>query len=175
MFWKSVARWISHAPAFGNASKADGGSVEAPCCTAPPSPYSLARDARQLLERPQIDLHVHPHLAVGADEAAVGGAGLHADLADADVLAALAQLRVVAAHERVQLVDVGVLAADLADLAADRDRHALGLVPPAELGEVGRELAVDRLLLVERGLVEIDERRGVDVDVVEARRRSPRE
>ena len=37
-----------------------------------------------------------------------------------------------------------------------------------ERGEVGREVDVDLLLLVERRLVEIDQRRGVDVDVVEA-------
>ena len=45
MFWKLVARWISQAPALGNASNASAGSVEAPCCTAPPSPYSW-RDRR---------------------------------------------------------------------------------------------------------------------------------
>ena len=74
----------------------------------------------------------------------------------------------VAAHEGVQLVDVGVLAADLADLAADRDRDALRLVLADELREVGAQVAVHRLLLVERRLVEVHQRRGVDVDVVEA-------
>ena len=107
--------------------------------------------------------------AVGVDEAAVRRAGLHADLAEADeVAAALLQLAVEAVHVGVQLVDVGVLAADLADLAADRDRHALRLVLADERREVGRERDVHFLLLGERRLVEIDERRGVDVDVVEA-------
>ena len=42
-----------------------------------------ARDTRELLERDQVELDVGADLAVGGDEAAVRGAGLHADLADA--------------------------------------------------------------------------------------------
>ena len=103
-------------------------------------PVLLARHARQLLERLQIDLHVGPHRAVGVDEPAVRRAGLHADLAQADqVGAALLQLPVEAVHVGVQLVDVGVLAADLADLAADRHRDALRLVLADERGEIGRQ------------------------------------
>ena len=68
----------------GNASNASGGSVDAPCWTAPARPYSVAREARQLLERLQIDLDVGPDGAVGVDEAAVRRAGLHADLAEPD-------------------------------------------------------------------------------------------
>ncbi len=41
MFWNSVARWTSQAPLFGNSWNISAGSVEAPCCTAPASPYSL--------------------------------------------------------------------------------------------------------------------------------------
>ena len=91
-------------------------------------------------------------------------------LMPSSVGAARLQRLQVAAHERVQLVDVGVLAADLADFAADRDGDAVRLVRADERGEVGAQVAVDLLLLVERRLVEIDQRRGVDVDVVEAGR-----
>ena len=53
MFWKSVARWISHAPTRGKASNASGGSVEAPCWTAPPRPYSsrASRDSSSSVSR----------------------------------------------------------------------------------------------------------------------------
>ncbi len=131
----------------------------------------VARDAGQLLERVQVDLDVGPHAAVGVDEAAVSGTGLDADLAEADqVAAALLQRTVEAVHVRVQLVDVGVLAAHLANLAADRHGDALWLVLPDERREVGGEGYVDFLLLGQRRLRQIDERRGVDVDVVEAGR-----
>ena len=100
----------------------------------------LARRARQFLERRQVDLDVGSHRAVGVDEAAVRGAGLHADLAQTDqVRPALLQLAIEAVHVGVQLVHVGVLAADLADLAADRDGDALRLVPADERGEVRRQ------------------------------------
>ena len=107
--------------------------------------------------------------AVGVDEAAVRRPGLHADLAQPDELgAALLQRAVEAVHVGVQFVDVGVLAADLANLAADRHRDALRLVLADERREIRGQRDVDVLLLGERRLVEIDERRGVDVDVVEA-------
>ena len=67
----------------------------------------------------------------------------------------------------MQLVHVGVLASDFADLAADRHRDACRLLTPDERGEIRRERHVDLLLLVEGRLVEIDERRRVDIDVVE--------
>jgi hypothetical protein len=41
-------------------------------------------------------------------------------------------------------------------------------VLPDEGGEIRRQLAVHGLLLVERGLVEIHQRGGVDVDIEEA-------
>ena len=71
--------------------------------------------------------------------------------------AAAGQRRRVAAHERVQLVHVRVLAADLADLSPNRNGNARRLVLTDERGEVGREIAVDGLLFVERRLLEIDQ------------------
>ncbi len=165
-----MARWISHAPAFGKASKASGGSVEAPCWTAPPDRIR-PRDTRQLFKRDQIQLDVGADLAVGRDEPAVRRTGLHADLADADQVRALGRKCLdVAAHEGVQLVHVGVVPADLPDLAPHRHRDALGLVLADVLGELRTQVAVHRLLLVERGLVEVHQGGSVDVDVVEARR-----
>src|SRR5690606_29917267 len=55
----------------------------------------------------------------------------------------------------------------LADLPADGDRHALGLEPTDERGELGGERVVRLLLFEKGGLREVDEGRGVDVDVVE--------
>src|SRR2546425_5423224 len=46
MFWKLVARWISIASHLGKWLKASGGSVEAPCCTAPPRRYVARAAAR---------------------------------------------------------------------------------------------------------------------------------
>ena len=66
-------------------------------------------------------------------------------------------------------MDVAVLAADLANLGADRDGHTLGLALANELRQLGRALVVGPLLLVEVGLREIHQGRGIDVDVVEAR------
>jgi len=73
----------------------------------------------------------------------------------------------IAVHERLELVHVGVLAAHLADLRAHGHGHALGLAVPDEPGQVGGPLVIDALLRVERGLGEVDQGGGVDVDVVE--------
>ena len=153
MFWKLVARWISQAPTCGNASKASalqrrgavlhragqpvllaGHVATAPaacrgrssrrCCTLPSGPT-----------KPPCAVPVWTLILLMPTSAACPCA---------------AERLVVALHERVQLVDVGVLAAHLADLAAHRDRHALRLVAADEGGEVGGQLAVHRLLLVER-------------------------
>ena len=68
----------------------------------------------------------------------------------------------------MQLVHVRVLAADLSDLSTNRRRHAARLVIADERREFGGERRVRLLLLVERRLREVDQRRRVDVDVVEA-------
>jgi hypothetical protein len=160
MFWKSVARWISQAPTRGNALKAS-------VLHRPRQTVLLACDLRQLRERVEVDLHVGQHLAVRSHEPAVRGPRLHADLAQADEAAATAA--VVAVHERAQLVHVRVLPTHLADFAADRDGHALRLALPDERGELRGQLVVRFLLLVQRALAEVHQRRGVDVDVEEAR------
>ena len=99
----------------------------------------------------------------------MGRAGLHTDLADArQVRSPLLQRLKVSVHEGAQLVDIGVLAADFPDLAAHRDGDAVRLVPTDKRRVVRGERGVHLLLLGERGFAEIDQRRGVDVDVVEA-------
>ena len=129
----------------------------------------LARHVRQLLERLEIDLDVGAHGPIGVDEAAVRRPGLYADLAQPDERGAPPLQRgVVAVHVRVQLVNVRVLAADLADFSTDRDDDARWLMLADERRELGRQVHVHLLLLGQRRLVEVDERRGVDVDVVEA-------
>ena len=59
--------------------------------------------------------------------------------------------------------------ADLADLAADADRHAVGLERPDKGSQLGRPDVVLALLFVDGRLREVDQRRGVDVDVAIAR------
>ncbi len=93
-------------------------------------------------------------------------ARLDADLADAG---RSGRPRVELAPEAVevgaQVLDRRVRLADLADLAADGDRHALGLEPPDQRGDLGRDRIVDPLLEVHARLREVDEGRAVDVDV----------
>ena len=55
--------------------------------------------------------------------------------------------------------------ADLADLAADADRHAVGLERPDEGRQLGRPDVVLALLFVDGRLRQVDQRGGVDVDV----------
>ncbi len=64
-----------------------------------------------------------------------------------------------------QLRDRRVLGADLADLATDADRDAVRLERPDQGGQFGRPPVVLVLLLVDVGLRQVDERRGIDVDV----------
>ena len=54
---------------------------------------------------------------------------------------------------------------DLADLAADADRDPVGLERPDQRGQFGRPNVVLALLLVDGRLRQVDEGRGVDVDV----------
>src|SRR6476620_5635862 len=157
MFWKSVARWISQAPAFGNASNASGGSVDAPCCTAPPRPYSLRAIVESSSSATRSSFTSVRTLPSAATKPPCA-------------VPVCTLILLISAHEGVQLVDVGILAAHFADLAADRNGYALRLVRADELGEVGAQVAVDLLLFVERRLVEVHQSRGVDVDVVEAGR-----
>jgi len=68
----------------------------------------------------------------------------------------------------VQLLDGAVLHAHFADLGAHRDRDALRLQPPDEGGDLRRPLVVGALLLRQGGLLQVHQRGGVHVDVVEA-------
>ena len=104
--------------------------------------------------------------AVRQHDPAVGGAGLDADLAHADRPSGdLVQVSQVAVHVSPQLFFGGVLPTDFADFAADRDGHA-GRLQRANVGrEHGRELAVERLLSRDGGLVQVNQGGGVDIDV----------
>jgi hypothetical protein len=81
---------------------------------------------------------------------------------------ALLQRGEVDLHERGELLGRRVLAAHLADLAADRHRDAARLAVANEEGELGAAPAVRLLLRLVPGLGEVHQRRSVHVDVVEA-------
>src|SRR5213592_730690 len=59
---KLVARWISIASHLGKWLKASGGSVEAPCCTAPPRRYvaRAAADRARSASRSSCTLAIEP-------------------------------------------------------------------------------------------------------------------
>src|SRR5688572_18212197 len=96
----------------------------------------------------------------------MAGAGLDADLADACQIAAKrAKLTLIAFHERFKLFDGAVRLADLADLATDGDGQSGRLGLPDRLRQLGGVAGVQLLLLQTRLAGEIDERRGIDIDV----------
>src|ERR1044071_8364324 len=129
----------------------------------------LPRDLGELLQRVEVELHARDR-SVGQRDAAVRRAGLNADLADAfEALGAFVEFFAVAIHVGLELLDGAVFLAHLADLAAYRYRDALGLQAAHMRGQLGRDPAVVLLLRANRGAAQIDERRAVDVDVVEFR------
>src|SRR5205085_1714251 len=103
--------------------------------------------------------------------AAVAGTRLDADLRDAGHAgSALGQLAAVPVEIGPQVVGRRVLLADLADLASHDDRDVGWFVLPDERGQLRLTSVVLPLLLVDRGLAEVDEGGAVDVDVAIARR-----
>ena len=78
------------------------------------------------------------------------------------------QLAVVAVEVRPQLVGGRVVLADLADLAADAHRDAVGLEAADERGQLRRAEVVLALLRVAVRLRQVDEGGAVDVDVAVA-------
>ncbi len=96
----------------------------------------------------------------------MAGSGLHRDLRDAWGGAELFERAVVALHERLQLVHVAILAADLADLRPHRHRDTFRLAIPDELRQLGGALVIRALLFVEVGLGKIHQRRRIDIDVI---------
>src|SRR5438552_1205921 len=89
-------------------------------------PVLGARVARQCLQRLEVELHFGDR-SVGQHHPAVTRARLHGDLADSRILAQALERRHVAVHERLQVVDVRVLAAHPADLGAYLHRYPLWL------------------------------------------------
>ncbi len=74
-----------------------------------------------------------------------------------------------AVHVGADFIGLGVVLADLTDLAADRDLHSLRLALADEFRQVRGVLVVGPLLLVAGRELQVDERGSVDVDVVELR------
>ena len=108
------------------------------------------RDLAELAEDLEVELDLG-HAAVGERHAAVARPGLDAHLRDPDrARRARVQLAPVAVEVRLELLDGRVLVADLADLAADADRHAVGLERPDEVRQLGRPDVVLALLFVDR-------------------------
>jgi hypothetical protein len=137
------------------------GASKRRCCTRAGQAVLFARDLRDGLEDAEVDRDALDG-AVGADDAAVRRAGLDRDLGDAG---ALLERPAVDAHVGAELFRRRVLLADLADLAADGNRISGGWRSPDELRETGAEGRVHILLRLERRLREVDQRRGVDVDL----------
>ena len=79
MFWKFVARWISAVSMRGKLSNAVSGSVDAPCCTAPASPYS-SRATLESCSSASRSSFTSAIDAVRQHHAAVRRARLHRDL-----------------------------------------------------------------------------------------------
>ena len=100
----------------------------------------------------------------------MGGTGLDADLGDPRQVAPhhslpVLQLRHVGGHEGVQLLHGRVALTDLADLAANGDGDPGRFPLPDELGEHGGQVRVELLLLGQRRQGDIDDGRGIDVDI----------
>src|SRR4051812_36239885 len=129
----------------------------------------LASDDTEFAKDLEVELHLR-HTAVRKRDTAVRGAGLDTDLGDATGAGRTGfELAPVAVEVSPQLLDRGVLGADLADLATDTDRDPVGLERPDEGGQLRGPPVVLALLLVDVGLREVDERRRIDVDVAVAR------
>ncbi len=120
----------------------------------------------KLAEPPQhveVELHLGD-AATGQRHAAVARAGLDADLADRLRAGAALQVGI---DVGAQLLLGRVLLANLADLAADADRHASRLQRTDQTSELRGVVGVHLLLLGHRRPGEVHQRRGVDVDVQE--------
>ena len=133
----------------------------APCCTAPARPYSASRLLAQRFEDIKIDRHLGQR-PVRKDHPAVARSGLDADLADSGHVA---PDFVVAGHKGVEIFGRAVFLPHLADLAADGNRHGFGLVFTDESREFRAGLVIQPLLLFEGRLGQVDQGRGVNVDV----------
>src|ERR1035437_10296742 len=127
-----------------------------------------ARFLAKRLKRVEVELHVRDG-PVGEHHAAVRRAALDGDLRQARHARRLCGERpVVTVHERAEFLHGGVLGAHLTDLAAERDVDAFRLQRAHVARDVHADLVVQPLLFGQRALRQVDERRRVDVDVVEA-------
>ena len=149
---------------LGEQGKGLLGQGAGPVLHGPGQPVLLAGDPREGFQHIKVHLHLGQG-AVGQHYAAVHGAGLHRDLADARQIADLGQVLV---HEGPQVLGGGIAAPDLADLAAQGGDDALGLGFADVTGEEGGEFGVRFLLFLQVFLVQVHHGGGVDVDVVEA-------
>ena len=131
---------------------------------------AVARDLGQPLQCIEIELDVG-NRTVCKHHATVRRARLHGDLGQPRHSGRLrGQRRVEAFHERVELFGGAVFGPDFPDFAADGDGHTSRLLAADVPRQVHAHFVVETLLLGERWLGEIDERGGVDIDVVETGR-----
>jgi hypothetical protein len=113
-------------------------------------PVALARELAEVRQHLEVERDRRDR-SVRKRYPAVARARLDADLADATVTGRRrARAREVAVHVGDQLLAVLFVPADLADLTADRDARALGLVAPDVARETRRERRVDLLLVGDR-------------------------
>src|SRR5204863_2523727 len=127
----------------------------------------FARDLGQLRQRVEIDFHVG-NTAVGEDYATVSRPRLDADLRQAlGARRALRQSFAEAIHVGDELFDGRVLGSDLADLATDRDRHPRWLQVTHRQRQLDRLLVIVPLLFLQGRFGKINQRRRIDIDVVE--------
>src|SRR5437660_5224182 len=123
----------------------------------------LPRDFRDARERVEVDANPL-NGAVRSDDAAVRADGLDRHLGDP---LSVVERPAVFVHVGAEHFRRGVGLADLADLPSHGNRHLPGLPGADELREARGERGVDGLLLLERRLREVDERRRIDVDLEE--------
>jgi len=132
------------------------------CWTAPDSPYSRATAKARQDAEVERDRGTPPSASgVRRGSCRSGRRPREADRA----LRPGVKLATVAVEVGFELVRCGVLLADLADLAADADGHAVGLERADEGGQLGRAHVVLTLLGIERGMRKVHQSRAVDVDV----------
>jgi hypothetical protein len=137
--------------------------VDAPCWTAPRHTEFVAGDLGDRLKRVEIELDLG-YRAVRQYHAAVRRPRLYADLAESVKPLRNEELN---PHESAQVFRRGILMPDLAYLAAHGNRDAARFDLADEMRKLGTGRIVVELLFLQIGLAKIDQRRRIDIDIVE--------